>query len=287
MSTLYGSWFGELGWIVAFYAPAMRAASRRHGRCVIALDESLSYLVEDFAETVALKCEGHAQHTGRVLEGKDRLEAMLAAGGPEDETLTGRDAMIMAKSLPLEHFRYGSPRPRVALPFYGGGGILDEPPPGCTPMAGNVVCFFRAPKPLSAGRGDPLRKSYPEPMAEELVRLLAPEGPHVVPVGCAGGLDNLHYPPAADMRGAPLWLLCEVLAKAKCAVGPSSGTMHLAQRCGCPVVTWTDGHANVRRRYELAPPAGWNAFGTRTIYMGNANPEPRAVAEEIWKLCGN
>jgi len=114
------------------------------------------------------------------------------------------------------------------------------------------------------------------------VRELASSG---LSVACAGGPDNRHYPPAADIRGIDLKLLCAILARARCAVGPSSGPLHLAAACGCPIVTWCD-HANVRKRYELAPPLGWNPFGSRTVYMGNANPEPAAVAEEVRKICG-
>jgi len=260
-SVMLAVWQGEFGHLLLNFAPAVRHLSRSYGRTIVALDASTAHIVEDFAdEIVPLKCQGHAGYTGKLLEGKDRLDAAITALPKDGVVVTGRDLFSSKwkKNPPREHREYGRP-PR---PLF------------------DAICFFRPPK-LRRGDTNPLRKSFPEEEAARLVELLVAKEWRV---GCAGGPDNRTYPGALDLRGIPLEWLCHSLRGAGVAIGPSSGPMHLASICGCPHVVWCD-HANMRKRYEVA----WNPFRTPVKYLvptrdGNLNPEVEdivAAAERI------
>jgi len=263
MATLYAEWKGELGWLLMWYAPAVRHLSRSHDRTVFALDASLAHIVEDFAdEIIPLKTRGHAQHTGVILEGE--LPEI------EKDWTVARWGDVFKKGWkkdppPRQHREYGYP-PKVLC-------SLQRSPLGHTNLQPllrfDAVCFWREPKPLR-DRGDPLRKSYPEEKAAKLVELLVAKGWRVA---CAGGLDNRTYPGATDIRNLPLDWLCPVLRGAGVVVGPSSGPMHLASLSGAPHVVWCD-HSPIRRRYEKT----WNPFETPCEYLREPNPEPEAVA---------
>ena len=116
-----------------------------------------------------------------------------------------------------------------------------------------------------------MRKAYPPEMCERLVELLRPMGT----VAAYGSTDNWLAGADIDLRGADLEYQCDLLRCAKVAVGPSSGTMHLASLCECPHVTFTDGHANVKRRYLST----WSPFGTPCEYLTEPNPKPEKVVE--------
>jgi len=250
-TTLYAEWQGEVGWLLMWYAPAIRHLSRSFDRTVFALDKSLAHIVEDFAdEIVPLKCQGHAQHTGQILEGElPEIEDDWTVARWKDVFKTG-----WKKTPPeREYFEYGRP-PKVLF---------------------DAICFFRPPKTLK-GRGDPNRKSYVEDKAAKLVELLVAKGWRV---GCAGGPDNRIYPGAVDIRNLPMDWLCSVLRGAGVAIGPSSGPMHLASLCGCPHVTWCD-HSPIRKRYERT----WNPFETTCAYLKEPNPEPETVAEAAERI---
>lgn len=251
MATLYAEWCGEFGWLLLHYAPAIRHLSRSYDKTVFALDASWAHIVEDFAEVVPLKCQGHAQHTGQILEGElPEIKDDWTVARWKDVFTAGWKKTPPAK----EHMEYGHP-PKVLF---------------------NAVCFFRPPKPLSGGRGDPLRKSYPEDKAAKLVEMLVANGWRVA---CAGGPDNRTYDGATDIRSLPLDWLCPVLRGVGVVIGPSSGPMHLASLCGAPHVTWCD-HSPIRRRYEKT----WNPFETTCEYLKAPNPEPEEVAEAAERI---
>jgi len=251
-TTLYAEWKGELGWLLLWYAPAIRHMSRHHDRTIFALDKSLAHIVDDFAdEIVPLKCQGHAQHTGQILEGElPEVEGDWTVARWKDVFTQG----WKKNPPPREHREFGRP-PKVLF---------------------DAVCFFRPPKTLKGGRGDPNRKSYPEDKARKLVELLVAKDWRVA---CAGGPDNRTYDGALDIRGIPLDWLCPALRGAGVTIGPSSGPMHLASLSGSRHVTWCD-HSPIRKRYEKS----WNPFGTPVEYLGEPNPEPEAVAEAAERI---
>lgn len=247
-STLYAEWQGELGYLLLWYGPAMRHLSRSFDRTIVAADASTEYLWEFATDFVPLKCRGHAMHTGKVLEGRmpdiqpDWFDARWGHG---------LFAKGWKKNPPTrEHRKLGKRLESGSHPF---------------------MCAFRPPK--SPKGKNPMRKAYPPEMCARLVELLRPLGT----VAAYGGPDNWRAGAEVDLRGAGLEAQCDFLRSAKVAVGPSSGTMHLASLCGCPHVTFTDGHANVKRRYL----ATWNPFGASAKYLSEPNPEPEEVVEAV------
>jgi hypothetical protein len=259
MTLFAGPYIGEFGWEVAQWAPLVRARSRAFDRTFVAAPDRNAYLYEDFADKfIGIEgVRGHAIWQGLSSPSKGTAARIAAAKASAGAVMDPRAEWRGIAAGPKEHRLLGD---AVDSRF-------------------SVVCFFRPPKPLHKGRGSPLRKSYPEESAGELVNLLLASG---LAVSCGGGPDNRMYGGADDLRGIDLGLLCGVLRGAKCAVGPSSGPLHLAAACGCPVVTWCD-HANVEKRYRVA----WNPWGVRVEYLrAKGNPPPEAVAEAVGRLCG-
>ena len=92
----------------------------------------------------------------------------------------------------------------------------------------------------------------------------------VICVGTSG--DALLAEGAYDMRGEPLEAQMDIGASALCAVGPSSGWMHLASLCYCPHLTWVGGkeHVYVKRRYVDR----WNPLRTRAQVLDEPTWQP-------------
>jgi len=262
-----GPWVGEFGHEIANWVPFVRAKSRSFDRTIVAAPDRDEHLYTDFChEFIPIAgVQGHAVWQGKSSPSPEAWARMteLMSVNSDAVHLSPKAEWPGLGKAEKEWFKYGEQDPNALA---------------------EVVVFLRPPKPLSAGRGDPLRKSYPEPMAAELVRRLADSRR----VACAGGPDNRIHQGASDMRGMGLRSLCAVLRSAKCACGPSSGPLHLAAACGCPQVVWCS-HVkgpSIRRRYELPPPAGWNPFGAKVEWLGDKDPDATAVFEAVERMVG-
>ena len=100
-------------------------------------------------------------------------------------------------------------------------------------------------------------------------------------IACYGGLDNYWFDGTIDLRGQPLKNQCDFLGVAKCALGPSSGTLHLASLCNCPHIVWyASVYPDLKTRYEKL----WNPFDTSVIYLGNLLPTPDLIAKAVQRL---
>jgi hypothetical protein len=132
-------------------------------------------------------------------------------------------------------------------------------------------------------------RMWPSAKWDELAERLTDDGHRLLAVGTAA-----QCPPAAmDGRSMPLHEVCNVLACARLALGPSSGPMHLASLCGTPHLPWTDkrkwsaiGNVDNRCRYETL----WNPFGTSCRVLDGFGWDPpvvevrNAVAEFLRRL---
>lgn len=84
-----------------------------------------------------------------------------------------------------------------------------------------------------------------------------------------------------DMRAVSLQGQMDLLASARCAIGMSSGPLHLASLCGCPHLVWCGGpkgeYTITRQRYAKA----WNPHGTfaRTHACGSWQPKLERVRD--------
>ena len=252
--TLYaGPWYGEFGWELCGWNPAVRRFAEAYDRVIVASHRGSEYLYEFADEFVPLEADGWSMYEGRLRKPAPRPppadmclhpKEVLAAGGARLDKQFARSWRRLAPPDPVH--------------------------------VADVLCAFRPPKQhMSKQQANDL-KSYPAAMCEELVGLLLSRG---LSVACYGGPDNWCFPGAADMRGSPLADQCSALAVAKCAVGPSSGTMHLASLCGCPHITWyaPKTHPNLHKRYKL----DWNPFGTRVLFFLDRSPPPREVAVAV------
>lgn len=233
-----GPWVGEFGWELAWWNPLVRHRARSYDRTVIASHASSRYLYEFSDEFIPLKTDS----------GRSFWEGTLDGDPPRVEA----DAIFAPEEVfsPGWHGRHHGLREWRRLK-----------PLGCVRVA-DVLCAFRPPKAGVVG------KEYPHGMCRELVDLLLLRG---LTVACYGGPDNYWFEGSIDLRGCSLGEQCGALGAAKCAIGPSSGTMHLASLCECPVVTWftPDTHPGLRLRYLRE----WNPFGAPVAFL-KAKPPP-------------
>jgi hypothetical protein len=144
---------------------------------------------------------------------------------------------------------------------------------GITNKVADVLCAFRS------GQDD---KTYPIGQARVLVNMLMLKG---YTVACYGGKDNYYVDGTADIRGWKLEDQCAALSSAACAIGHSSGTMHLASLCECPHVTWHVNkpwlsHQSLGNRYEKL----WNPFDTPVRYIGTGEPKPAHIIKAMEEM---
>ena len=257
--TLYaGPWYGEFGWELCGWNPAVRHAARFYDRVVVASHASSRHLYEFADEFLPLEAEGWSMWEGNLHSPRPQVAATRAL--TPQEVLGGYGSKLDSV-FPRAWRRLAPPNPE---------------------RSADVLCAFRPPKKhISAPRANK-EKSYPEEMCARVVDALLSIG---LSVACFGGQDNWWFDGAIDLRGRPLAEQCGALAAAACALGPSSGTMHLASLCGCPHVTWYTPrtHKNLHKRYEK----GWNPFGTAVQFLPGhpSTPEQVVHAARLFIKC--
>lgn len=103
---------------------------------------------------------------------------------------------------------------------------------------------------------------------EEFMELL----PSDMSIAAIGKPDQAQCPPQAhDLRGISLRELADVLASSKMVVGTSSGPMHFAALCKCPIVFWSRKNNIVRYKKD------WNPFSVPVEFVLGWQPEPKRV----------
>jgi hypothetical protein len=140
----------------------------------------------------------------------------------------------------------------------------------------DIMCAWRGKKHYR-GRSYP-EKQYPDDLCTDLTELFMNEG---YSVACYGGKDNLYVEGTIDYRGVPLSELCGALSQASLAIGPSSGTIHLASLCGTPHVTWYGRPVVSMARYITY----WNPFETPATFLdGKCPPVDKAFAHGVERM---
>ncbi len=255
MSVLYaGPWKGEFGWELCGWNPAVRTLAKRYDRVVVSSHASSEYLYEFADEFIPLEAEGWSVCSGR-LQGAPPSVAADRHLRPES-VLRGVGALLDGE-YPRQWRRLASPTSAVVA---------------------DILCAFRPPKKHISKPQANESKSYPRELCESLVGMLVSHG---LSVACYGGRDNWWFEGTADLRSKSLSEQCAALGVAMCAVGPSSGTMHLASLCGCPHVTWYTPrtHPRLKGRYER----DWNPFGTPVWFLDGRPPSPAAAARSVFR----
>ena len=250
-----GPWVGEFGWELCWWNPLLRALSEEFEHVIVAAPESSRYLYEFAAEFIPLRTEGHCFAEGRLLSKVPPVCNGTRLATPSDLwTQFGLQECHALKS--------GEPSvtPKKWRP-------LGPTVPGA--FVADVLCAFRPEKRIEGRRIE--GKEYPLHRCAELVELLLDSG---LTVACYGGRDNYSFTGTLDLRGALLEVQCAALSAAKCAVGPSSGPLHLASLCSCPVVSWSRISPNMAIRYENH----WNPFDAPVRFLTPRAPSPDEVA---------
>lgn len=251
-----GPWVGEFGWEVAWWNPLIRCMSNRYDKTIVACRKNSVYLYEYAAEIVEISaCSTTASsYLGRLLHPMPQK--------------WGKDGVIVSPK--LLHNKYAKDNHSILIPE---ATCINLSSTTISKSNVDIMCNFRIGKD---------HKEYPPEMCDMLVNLLIDSG---YTVGCFGSSNDYCPKNALDLRTHSLGKQCEILGSAKCAVGHSSGAMHLASFCGCPHITW-----HVKRswlnteaiisRYRK----DWNPFNIPMHYMMNDVPQPEDVVKEIENL---
>ncbi len=261
MKKLYaGPWVGEFGWEVASWNPSLRHIAKDFDHVTVETQPGSEYLYE-FADEIILnpRKPDYDMYSGTPTKGTYHVPADTEALTPKafwhKHARTELRAIKVAGKAngihPKEWRRLGEERPEHVA---------------------DIMCAFRGPKHYK-GRSFP-EKEYEQEKCEGLVRLLLDAG---YSVACYGGDDNRYVEGTEDFRGKPLAELCGALNGAKVAIGPSSGTLHLASACGTPHVTWYGRPVVSMERYL----SYWNPHETAVTFIDVPKPPP----ELAFKLC--
>lgn len=252
MTILYvNPWTGEFGWEVGWWNPLIRGLARRYDKIIVACRPTSIYLYEYATEIIEIP----AQTTVTL---NDHLEPLLCKL-PADWGHNGEQ--VKPKTLYAHH----KPTGHSTLVLDGRDLSLGT----TSDKHVDIMCNFRRGK----------QKEYPSKLCDTLVQLLIQSG---YSVGCFGSLADYCPNETIDLRNNSLAEQCAVLGMAKCAVGHSSGAMHLASFCRCPHVIWHNGKHWIGekltiRRYQN----NWNPLATPMRYITDEIPSPKSIAETI------
>ena len=248
MSTLYaGPWIGEFGWELCWWNPIVRHHAAKYDRVIVASHEQSHHLYEFADEFIPLKTDGgYSFRRGTLYSPRPQVEADHYLS--PDKFGQGETNRAWRNLAPQEVVK-----------------------------TADVLCAFRPPKQARASEST-TGKHYPDEKCKKVVELLLARG---FTVGCYGLKSNHWFDGTIDLRGTPLDELCAILAGAQCAIGSSSGTIHLASLCGCPHVTWFGTtHGGLVRRYKKE----WNPFSTPVVFLPQKPPEPETIIEAVESL---
>lgn len=259
-----GPWCGEFGWELCSWNPIIRKMAKKYDNVIVEVQPGSEYLYE-FADEIRINkrtgaydmYKGAPSQPPNVPGGATHIIPMrFWKSHIKFEFREIKNATRNKSLYPREYRKFGQDSPQ------------DAP--------ADIMCAFRGPK---VWKGKTLaEKQYPMDKAVELVRKFQDAG---YSVACYGGRDNQYVEGTVDLRGTPLKELCGMLASAKLAVGPSSGTIHLASLCGTPHVSWYGVRNDSMDRYQHY----WNPFHTPVTFINVPNPEPElALATSIDRL---
>lgn len=249
-----GPWNGEFGWELCSWNPVVRHRAKDFERVIVETVPGSEYLYE-FADEIIVnpRAGDFDMYSGRSKNPipkpeKDWLVLAPAhhwkRGGGHAEFRAIKKATRDSRSIPKKEWRIlGTENPHFVA---------------------DIMCAFRGPKTFK-GRKFP-EKQYPEAKCDALVQMFRDAG---YSVACYGGEDNYYVEGTIDYRGKPLEELCGALSMAKCAVGPSSGTIHLASLCRLPQVTWYGRPIVSLDRYMFY----WNPFETPCTFIDVPCPD--------------
>jgi len=247
----FGPFFGEFGHEL-MWSGMCRYYGGGHSRVLVCSRPAMAPLYKDFASEFIphpFRCEGVcAGATGKT---RPSDAAILALCRPNVKRIP---ASMYRAGGPAKFFQYGVKKPE---------------------HAGAVVIHARS-------RGHVRMRNWAPDRWNRLARWLI-DKVKVKRVICIGSKEAaLPVEGALDMRGADLQEQMNVLASALCCIGPSSGPMHLAEHCGCPVLVWCGGGPHERHEVRLRYETTWNPFGAFAHAYEYASWQPTYETVYVW-----
>lgn len=256
-SVFCGPYAGEFGWEL-MWAGILRKETRGARRIVVCSRPGTEALYDDFATEFLphdIKCEGNfvwpAEGSGVTAETMERFV-------PTDVEFIIPPLTYGPPRVCGEFRRYGTPRAEYA---------------------GSIVIHARN-RPYIKQRNWPLENW------NRVARWLF-ERAGVKRIVCVGTpAAAVMVEGALDLRGAPLREQMDAMASARLAIGASSGPMHLAQHCGCPVVVWCGGGPSEQAETQSRYLTKWNPWKAPASAhrVGGWHPPVPSVAEWVCKM---
>jgi hypothetical protein len=248
-----GPWVGEWGWELCSWNPSIRHIAKEYDHVTVEIQPDMEYLYE-FADEIIINA-----HTANfdMYSGSVSKPAFVA---PKDvDSITPMHFWhkhARTEFRAIKHANRGNLLHPKAWRKYG----TEEPK-----KVADIMCAWRGKKHYK-GRSYP-EKQYPDNQCIELTESFLEAG---YSVACYGEKDNLYVEGTLDFRGVPLVELCGALSRTELAIGPSSGTIHLASLCGAPHVTWYGRPVVSMDRYL----SYWNPFEAPVTFLDGSCPAP-------------
>lgn len=258
MNLLASIWGAELGWIVATIIPYYRSISSGYDEVVIVGDPQYSYLVDDFAHDFIpfkKKAAGDMWFKQRFPTKKANLPKEIVEQFPDHKYLYPNKKICMKGK--RKYFQYGE----------NGKGY-------------DIVIHARA-----EDKYGQMKLNYNPVKYTKILKNLRIDKSLSA---CSVGTKAYHIKGTNDKRDIPMKELCTILRNSKVCVGTSSGGMHLAHLCGCPVIVITGDEyqkgirATNRKRYKQL----WRAFAVpvKILDADNWHPSKSKVEKAIRKF---
>ncbi|WP_374441101.1 glycosyltransferase family 9 protein [Stella sp.] len=257
-----GPFVGEFGWELMGWQAHIRHRSRGYDRTVAISRPEMEYLYRDFCDRFEPWSPGTWHTQGYECTGGRPYDGAIHARYPGADAFAirrNRDAVGWVREAEWEYRRLG----------------LDVAPE----RTFDLVVHARAIPAFAGPEDEKAQRNWPADDWNRLCGGLARR----FSVAAIGRPELAIVPEGAvDCRHLPLDQQCALLARARCAIGPSSGPMHLAALCGCPHVVWMKAEQGIPARYAR----DWNPFQTKVCILTRDawRPSPQLVLDGLRHL---
>ncbi len=263
MNLLAGPDHMELGWLVSAWIPHLRYLRAFDFReIVVVCKPENRYLYEDLtSKFVDFTGKGTPDmfFADRFPNRKNRMPHHIKKQYPNHKVISPNKKNCIGA--PVHYWKYGQGENTFEKTF-------------------DIVIHARAE--TKYNQGD---RNWPVERYSRLLKHLRRDG---LVSACSVGTKAHVIPNTEDLTGIPLDQLCQVLAHSKMTIGPSSGVMHLAHLCACPIIVWTydkyeKGIKGTNRKRYLET---WRAFDTpvKVIDRFGWIPPVTAIEKEVRKM---
>ena len=258
---LAGRWEGEWGWQLSTWIPALRHIAPNYEKIVVVCNPKDRYLYSDFTdlfEDYTNKHRGDMWYRSRFPTLKPKMPKKYRKKYPNAQVVIPDKYMCI--KAPRRYIMYGE---KIKEKGY------------------DIVIHARAEDKYGQSK-----LNYNPVKYKKMLKQLRLDKDISA---CSVGTKAYHIDGTNDQRDIPIDILCNILRNAKMCVGTSSGVMHLAHLCGCPIVVLTDDSyqkgikGTNKQRYERL----WRAFPdvpVKVIDKWKWHPPVEKVTEAVRKF---